>query len=314
MAEMGTSSHCLTAVPSMKADPFDCLWMTLRGFLLCIQLTIPLSLWISPWRGLVMRAMWMYVIMGKSSVVGPTRVVPYLSFMYKMLFCILEVRLSFTPFECAILQALNVALTQLHPNGWGFVWAFAILCRGLGCEPTVGLFFSFFQAKSMKKDSWLSVNNQSCGSILIAKSQSYKDFKESFFKVRAGPTCPGLLVDPSGKEKFPLYWTTKPRAKLGHDFRRLLFVEKEDLSMLEWASPMKCAHLLEHEDNEESLFVFLCISRLLSPSSTFPSWCFVYTISETLFLQQVRWRWWPWHNWRLQMPRSRKWPCPRLRL
>lgn len=24
MAEMGTSSHCLTAIPSTKADPFDC--------------------------------------------------------------------------------------------------------------------------------------------------------------------------------------------------------------------------------------------------------------------------------------------------
>lgn len=40
---------------------------------------------------------------------------------------------------------------------------------------------------------------------------SYKHFKESFFKLEAGPSFSTLLLDEHGRERFPLYWTRKPR-------------------------------------------------------------------------------------------------------
>lgn len=70
--------------------------------------------------------------------------------VYETFFSGLGVRLPFTDFERNVLRTLNIAPSQLYPNDWGFMRAFAILCRGICSEPLVGCFFSFFQAKVMK--------------------------------------------------------------------------------------------------------------------------------------------------------------------
>ncbi|RDX79469.1 hypothetical protein CR513_40096, partial [Mucuna pruriens] len=41
----------------------------------------------------------------------------------------LGARLPFTNFQCSVLKTLNIASTQLHPNGWAFVQALVILCE-----------------------------------------------------------------------------------------------------------------------------------------------------------------------------------------
>lgn len=46
--------------------------------------------------------------------------------------------------------------------------------------------------------------------IMTVYKSSYKHFKESFFKLEAGPPCPTLLLDEQDGEQFPLYWTRKP--------------------------------------------------------------------------------------------------------
>lgn len=73
------------------------------------------------------------------------------TFVYETMFTKLGVKLPFSDFECGMLRALNIAPSQLHPNSWGFLRAFTILCHGIGSEPSVGLFLSFFQAKSSPK-------------------------------------------------------------------------------------------------------------------------------------------------------------------
>lgn len=132
------------------------------------------------------------------------------------------------------------------------------MCRGIGSVPSVERFFSFFQAKVSPKVTWTSLNNQPRWGLLIAVTQSYKDFKGKYFRVKAGPRCPNLLVDRSGNERFPLYWTRGPLGKLGHDYRWLTDEEKEDVAILECAAPMKCSDLFGLEDDKEALFAFLC--------------------------------------------------------
>jgi hypothetical protein len=61
----------------------------------------------------------------------------------------LNLWLPFTEFELALLNALNVAPTQLHPNGWAFVKAFELVCLGLDLEPRLGVFFHFYHIKSL---------------------------------------------------------------------------------------------------------------------------------------------------------------------
>lgn len=63
--------------------------------------------------------------------------------IYETMFTKFTVKLPFTEFKCDVLWTLNIAPTQLHPNSWGFVKAFAILLRGLDSEPSIGCFFSF---------------------------------------------------------------------------------------------------------------------------------------------------------------------------
>lgn len=202
---------------------------------------------------------------------GRVEVPEQFTFMYETIFSKLGVRFPLTDFECDVLRTLNIAPTQLHPNGWGFIRAFAIVCRGLGSDPSVGRFFIFFQAKASPKVTWTSLNNQPRRGLLIAVTQSYKDFKRKFFRVKAGPRCPNLLVDQLGKERFPLYWTKGPLGKLGHDYRWLTDEEKEDVAILECAAPMKCSDLFRLADDEEALFAFLCILLRYLQSPLFSS-------------------------------------------
>lgn len=180
------------------------------------------------------------------------------TFVYETMLTKIRVCFPLSNFECDVLQYLNIAPTQLHPNGWGFLRAFSILMKGLDSVPSIGWFFYYFQAKANTKVGWTSLNKQPRRGILLALTQSYKDFKPKFFRVRAGSRCPHLLVDQEGKEKFPLYWTKGPLAKLKYDSRWLTEDEKKDIAKLEGAKTMKCSNLLGLEDDEEALFVYLC--------------------------------------------------------
>lgn len=57
-------------------------------------------------------------------------------------------------FDCDVLWLLNVAPTQLHPNSWGFIIGFKILCRALHMSRRIGVFFSFFEIIGKGKSSW----------------------------------------------------------------------------------------------------------------------------------------------------------------
>ncbi|MED6149525.1 hypothetical protein PIB30_063369 [Stylosanthes scabra] len=52
---------------------------------------------------------------------------------------------------CSVLMQLNSAPSQVHPNSWAFIRAFEILMETLEQPPTLGLFFSLFQAKGVNK-------------------------------------------------------------------------------------------------------------------------------------------------------------------
>lgn len=148
------------------------------------------------------------------------------TFVYETMLTKIDVRFPLSNFECDILQYLNTAPTQVHPNGWGFLRAFSILMRGLESVPSVGRFFYYFQDKGNPKVGWTSLNKQPRCSILSTLTQSYKDFKPRFFSVRADEKCPHLLVDREGKERFPLYWTKGPLTKLKSDSQWLTEAEK----------------------------------------------------------------------------------------
>jgi len=129
-------------------------------------------------------------------------------FMYAKVFRDSHLQLSFDEFSIRVLRALNVAPTQLHPNNWAYIWGFRMLCLGLGLTATPALFLHHYCTRPGKKVGWLSLVSQNKNRLLAPYTSSYKQFKETFFKVIIKGEGFRYVYD-DGVPKFPLYWTRK---------------------------------------------------------------------------------------------------------
>nr|KYP45288.1 hypothetical protein KK1_033163 [Cajanus cajan] len=133
--------------------------------------------------------------------------------MYHCFFRDLGVCLPFTQFECDFLNFVNSAPCQLHPNSWGFLRAFQVLCTVLGIEVSLPVFLHFYQLKvGVPPYGILSLSGSRDGGLFTLYSQSYKNFKQEFFRVAL------VNVDPledgafyfGGLPRFPFYWCPRP--------------------------------------------------------------------------------------------------------
>ena len=116
-------------------------------------------------------------------------------YAYEYFFSQLDITFPFTAFETDLLWSCNIAPSQLHPNSWGFIKIFQLLCQELGITPSQTLFlYLFVSAKpggsSKKKASWVSFRSAQGHKVFAMYDESFKDFKNYFFRVRAveGPT------------------------------------------------------------------------------------------------------------------------------
>jgi hypothetical protein len=53
---------------------------------------------------------------------------PHYFLMYGVVVQTFNLWFPFTPFEVSLLHTLHIAPIQLHPNSWGFVKAYQIIC------------------------------------------------------------------------------------------------------------------------------------------------------------------------------------------
>lgn len=58
-----------------------------------------------------------------------------------------------------VLQELNVALTQLHPNGWTFMQAFSAVYTALALRLTPITFLHFFHVMTHTSKPWVSLSS-----------------------------------------------------------------------------------------------------------------------------------------------------------
>ena len=175
-------------------------------------------------------------------------------FIYSTIFRRLGLQLPLTPFERILLTEVNVAPTQLHPNSWAFVRAFAILCYSLGFMPSVDTFLFFFEVKDPGKKMWVSFNGVAGRVLLTLFQQLYKGFKKNFFKVRSNRRDPALL------DGFPLYWTEKP---ILQRLRSLEDLAPQERGVCEFLSglpaPFSTLELLKHEFSPKSLKTYISV-------------------------------------------------------
>jgi hypothetical protein len=198
----------------------------------------------------------------KELVTGVNTQAPHYFYMYASVVENLNLWLPFTDFELAILNALNVAPTQLHPNSWAFVKAFELVCLGLDQEPRLGVFFYFYQIKSLFPGKQVSISSQPNRGLFSLYASNFKNYKDTFFRVSCGPRLPDLMYDAGGSPLFPFYWTHDPRLVKGVDESFLTPYELEVISFLDTFLLFEIKELLALETDHPSLILYLRESLL----------------------------------------------------
>ncbi|MED6136536.1 hypothetical protein PIB30_056977 [Stylosanthes scabra] len=105
----------------------------------------------------------------------------------------------------------------------------------LGIEPLLEVFFSFFQAKGVRKGGTVTLNSVQNKALFGLYRQSYKDFKEMFIKVTCSEDHFPFYLDEFGLERFPLYWYSEPVQILGMNK-----VNRESLEVIEFLEKHVC--------------------------------------------------------------------------
>jgi len=144
-------------------------------------------------------------------------------YMYICHFSQLHIRLPFDKFTMGVLRLLNVAPTQLHPNSWAYLQAFRLLCMALYLEPSPRAFLYFFVTRPKSPITWLSLISRPGLNKLEAFTQSFKHFKDGFFKVVVKSASRSHFYTADGNTKFPFFWTDNPW--------RYKVISREDVSV-----------------------------------------------------------------------------------
>jgi len=123
-------------------------------------------------------------------------------YMYMCHFSQLHVRLPLDDFTMGVLCALDAAPTQLHLNSWAYMQAFRILCQSLYLESLPYAFLYFYDTRPCQLTTWLSLISPPSISRLDAFSQSFKHFKDGYFKVVVKEEGKPYFLNADGSTKF----------------------------------------------------------------------------------------------------------------
>ena len=152
-------------------------------------------------------------------------------YFYECLFTDLHIRFPLSEFQMGVLRFLNIAPTQLHPNGWAYMQAFSILCRYLSLIPSPKTFLYYYSSRPGKKPSWLSLISKTKVCFLSPFTSSYKNFKGGFFKILIEETGRKYFFD-GDIPKFPFYWTRAPVRFNSSSYHSMTTEEKHGIVVL----------------------------------------------------------------------------------
>ncbi|KOM45407.1 hypothetical protein LR48_Vigan06g071300 [Vigna angularis] len=180
-------------------------------------------------------------------------------YMYTNVFDQLCVRVPFTEFQRVVLREANVSPTQLHPNSWAAIQAFLAMCLAVGVTPTIPVFFHYFEVRPLPRGGWVSLTSVRDRTFFRPYSNSYKNFKNQYFKIIIDEAGRHDFHDTTGSPLFPFYWTRNPRKVKLYPVGMMNLV---DLEVVRTINALPCRlsarHLVEclrHEDCERKAFV-----------------------------------------------------------
>ncbi|QCD82627.1 hypothetical protein DEO72_LG2g2967 [Vigna unguiculata] len=110
--------------------------------------------------------------------------------------------------------------------------AFHILCQSLYLEPTPYAFLYFYDTRPRRPVTWLSLISRPSISRLDAFSQSFKHFKDGYFKVIVKEGGKSHFLNADGSTKFPFSWTNNPSQYKDMGVEELSAGDKEVVGIL----------------------------------------------------------------------------------
>ncbi|MED6213918.1 hypothetical protein PIB30_098097 [Stylosanthes scabra] len=123
-------------------------------------------------------------------------------FLYEPIFTKVGIRVPFSEFKIGVLNECEIAPSQIHPNSWGFIRAYEIVCHEFGFPTSLGVFFYLFKLTkpfSKDKQQWLSLRaHQSKRSAAAGGSNS--GVSKSTSPEVILPTSTSVLDSESGKD------------------------------------------------------------------------------------------------------------------
>ncbi|MED6208864.1 hypothetical protein PIB30_049143 [Stylosanthes scabra] len=130
-------------------------------------------------------------------------------FVYEAIFTKVGIRLPFTDFEIEVLKGCEIAPSQIHPNSWGFIRGFEVICQEFGFPTSLAMFHHLFKLTkpfSKEKQQWLSFRANQNMKVFEMLEESVRDFKCLYFKVVPQAGTSPSWVDGEGEHWFPLSW------------------------------------------------------------------------------------------------------------
>ncbi|RDY09219.1 hypothetical protein CR513_06444, partial [Mucuna pruriens] len=106
----------------------------------------------------------------------------------------------------------------------------------MGKEPSLNVFFWFFSLHRAEKVDWTSLSSHPRRKLTKPFCESYKFFKDHFFRMAPDNTKRSLLFDEFGNPLFPLYWTNQPAVS-----------EEEFVEELICLSTLSCSALITNK-------------------------------------------------------------------
>ncbi|MED6174616.1 hypothetical protein PIB30_070667 [Stylosanthes scabra] len=130
-------------------------------------------------------------------------------FVYEPIFTKVGVRVPFTEFEIELLKGCEVAPSQIHPNCWGFIRAYEVVCREFEFSTSLEVFHHLFKlTKPFSKDKQqrLFFRANHGRKFFEMNEESVRDFKNMYFKVVSQPGTTPFWINGEGEYRFPLTW------------------------------------------------------------------------------------------------------------
>jgi len=95
-------------------------------------------------------------------------------------------------------------------SSWAYFQAFRVLCQSLYLRPSPHAFLYFYDTRHQQPTTWLSLVSRPSISRLDAFSQSFKHFKDRYFKVVVKKEGKSHFLNAYESTKFPFSWTGSP--------------------------------------------------------------------------------------------------------